>query len=65
MLVNKMHINMDKCCYMYYKPKSSCIETDDQNLEIKIGGIPIKQAYKTKFLGIVIDDKLSWNPQIN
>ena len=65
MLVNKLHINMDKCCYMYYKPKSSCIETDDQNLEIKIGGIPIKQVYETKFLGIVIDDKLSWNPQIN
>ena len=37
------------------------------NLEdrlIKIGETPIKQVSETKFLGIIIDDKLSWNPQI-
>ena len=25
---------------------------------------PIKQISETKFLGIIIDDKLTWNPQI-
>ena len=43
------------------------ISNTETNLEdrlIKIGETPIKQVSETKFLGIIIDDKLTWNPQI-
>ena len=48
---------------MKFKP----IFNTKTNLEdriIKIGETPIKQVPETKFLGIIIDDKLTWNPQI-
>ena len=38
---------------------------DDESLEIKIGNETIKQVSKTKFLGIIIDDKLTWDAHIN
>ena len=63
MLVNKLHINLGKCCYMKFKPISNT-ETNLEDRLIKIGETPIKQVSETKFLGIIIDDKLTWNPQI-
>ena len=67
MLVNKLHINMEKCCYMHFKPKTynSNDENNPQRYEIKIGETLIEQVCETKFLGIVIDDRLSWDPQIH
>ena len=63
MLVNKLNINLGKCCYMKFKPISNT-ETNLEDRLIKIGETPIKQVSETKFLGIIIDDKLTWNPQI-
>ena len=68
MLMNKLHINMDKCCYMHFKPKTSNSKVDNENnpqrYEINIGKTPIEQVSETKFLGIIIDDKLNWDPHI-
>ena len=64
MLVNKLHINLGKCCYMKFRPISNITETNLEDRLIKIGETPIKQVSETKFLGIIIDDKLTWNPQI-
>ena len=64
MLVNKLHINLGKCCYMKFRPISNITETNLEDGLIKIGETPIKQVSETKFLGIIIDDKLTWNPQI-
>ena len=58
MLVNKLHINLEKCCYMKFKPISNT-ETNLEDRLIKIGETPIKQVSETKFLGIIIDDKLT------
>ena len=63
MLVNKLRINLGKCCYMKFKPISNTVTYLEDRL-IKIGETPIKQVSETKFLGIIIDDKLTWNPQI-
>ena len=48
---------------MKFKPISNT-ETNLEDRLIKIGETPIKQVSETKFLGIIIDDKLPWNPQI-
>ena len=67
MEVNLLHINVKKCCYMYFSPfkraKSDIDETNDLNLAInsKI----IKRVSQTKFLGVIIDDKLTWKPHIS
>ena len=48
---------------MKFKPISNTVTYLEDRL-IKIGETPIKQVSETKFLGIIIDDKLTWNPQI-
>ena len=64
MLVNKVHINLGKCCYMKFRPISIITETTLEDRTIKIGETLIKQVSETKFLGKIFDDKLTWNPQI-
>jgi len=61
MVHNKLHINLTKCCYMHFNRQTN--DTDD-NPELLIGNTPISQVSKTKFLGIIIDDKLTWEPHI-
>ena len=61
MQCNLLHINVKKSCYMYFSP-SKRQESNIENLHIN--GIPIKQVTETKFLGVIIDDKLSWLPHI-
>ena len=61
MQCNLLHINVKKSCYMYFSP-SKRQESNVENLHIN--GIPIKQVTETKFLGVIIDDKLSWLPHI-
>ena len=41
MLVNKLHINLGKCCYMKFKPILNT-ETNLEDRLIKIGETPIK-----------------------
>ena len=49
---------------MKFRPISNITETDLEDRIIKIGETPIKQVSETKFLIIIIDDKLTWNLQI-
>jgi hypothetical protein len=68
MYLNKLHINMDKCCYLHFQPKArggpSSEIPEDTNLEITINQKVIKRVTQTKFLGVIIDDKLSWDAHI-
>ena len=38
---------------------------DTDNLELNVGETNIKQVSKQKLFGIVIDESLSWSPQID
>ena len=49
---------------MKFRPISNISKTNLEDCIIKIGEIPIKQLSETKFLGIIIDDKLNWNPRV-
>ena len=70
---NLLHINLSKCCYIYFEPpvksKSSCARTrpfisNSSIPKIKIDGHTIKEVEHTKFLGVIIDRKLTWLPHV-
>ena len=63
MVLNKLHINMTKCCYIHFKPKSSSQDANS-SLQLKIHDFPIKKVNSTKFLGVLIDEQLSWEPHV-
>ena len=63
MLMNKLHINMAKCCYIHFKPKLA--ESSDGPLpSLSIDQFPINKVSQTRFLGVIIDEDLSWGPHI-
>ena len=65
MTLNKLHINMTKCCYIHFKPQTRAKTDDaDAQLNLKLDDFPIKQCTETKFLGVIIDDKLNWDAHI-
>ena len=64
MALNKLHINMSKCCYLHFKPKSKTENSAEDDLALILDGFPIKKSKTAKFLGVVLDDKLSWEPHI-
>jgi hypothetical protein len=75
MRYNLLHINMSKCCYIHFQPATGYDETcarirpyadvNDKSRAIFINGKKIKKVSHTKFLGIVIDEKLCWDQHIN
>ena len=69
MHANKLHINMKKCCYMQYlsmhfRPKISTSDggqdNNNQQTRIRINDYEIDEVEETKFLGVTIDNKLTW-----
>ena len=68
MEVNLLHINVKKCCYMYFSPFKRPKNDEASELDthtLNINSIIINRVSHTKFLGVTIDDKLSWKPHIN
>ena len=62
---NKLHINLDKTCYMYFNSNKKHTSTEDiDGLNLEIEGTPIPQVDHTKFLGIIIDEDLTWEKHI-
>ena len=64
-LANKLHINLDKTCFMYFHPKNYKVNENAERPAIVLNGTEIKEVSETKFLGVTIDDKLSWEPHIS
>ena len=74
---NLLHINLGKCCFIHFEPPriykartgGTCARTREYRRKadcpkIKINGHVIKEVTSTKFLGVIIDNKLSWVPHI-
>ena len=67
---NLLHINIEKCCYIHFKPKrTKNIMNQNEDCEgndekLNINGHEIPEVESTKYLGIVIDNKISWVPHI-
>ena len=60
---NLLHINIKKCCYIHFKlPRAKNDDlNEDENLFLTINNVVIKQVKETKFLGVIIDEKLKWD----
>ena len=71
---NLLHINLDKSVHMHFRPNLNASESltcartrqygSENALRLKIGEHKLKKVDKVKFLGVIIDDKLNWEPQI-
>ena len=58
--INKLSLNLGKKTnYMLFRSR-----TPDLELHLKINNAKIPKVTATKFLGIIIDDRLNWKPQI-
>ena len=74
MKCNLLHINMSKCCYMHFKPNFESDDTcarirpfaneNDRSRTIFIDSTKIIKVSSTKFLGVIIDDKITWVPHM-
>ena len=66
MKANKLHINSKKSCFMHFSPhRRPVIDNNSLDQLIVIDGKEIREVNETKFLGVIIDNKLSWEPHIN
>ena len=63
--VNKLTLNIKKCNYMLFHRKQRKISGNQSDLLVKISGFQIERVKVTKFLGVYIDEYLSWESQID
>ena len=72
MFKNLLHINVTKSVHMHFRPnlnaseRLTCARARPYGSEnvLKIGEHKLKKVDKVKFLGVIIDDKLNWESQI-
>lgn len=57
---NRLSINLNKTKYIIFGNK-----TINKPCQLKIADIEIERVCATKFLGVVIDNKLNWKSHIN
>ena len=75
MISNQLHINLSKCTYIHFKPninikeRLSCARTQTHvthtQHSLHIGVTKQKEVDKARFLGVIIDEKLTWDDHIN
>jgi hypothetical protein len=56
---NRLSINIKKCHFMFFSPHDVLHDSN-----VKISDVNIDEVYHTKFLGVTIDNKLSWKNHI-
>ena len=64
---NQLHVNITKSLYMHFRPNlshSDRLTCARARIE-KLSNFKLKKFTKVKFLGVVIDDELSWEAQVD
>ena len=59
---NKLLLNVVKTNVMVFTTKNKVYDVD--NVKVTMNGIRIKQTRHTKFLGVILDEHLTWNNHI-
>jgi len=59
---NKLSLNIDKTKCMLFKPRQKHITFDEK---ISIDNVEIKIVKETLFLGVILDEHISWKPHIS
>jgi hypothetical protein len=62
MKTNKLSVNIDKTNYIIFQSKQKKIT---QDLSLSIDDKLITRKQQVKFLGVLLDENLSWKPHIN
>ena len=62
-LATKLKLNVDKTSCMISKTSSKIFDCNNAN--IHIAGINIPIVHSTKFLGVLLDDHLTWENHVN
>ena len=57
---NRLSLNIKKTNYMIFSPHKRA----SPDINLLINGENISRVYETKFLGVILDHKLSWNPHV-
>ena len=57
---NRLSLNLDKTNLMLFTPQNICHCTD----VIAINQIKLQEVKETKFLGVILDNKLKWSAHI-
>ena len=64
MLVNELHINLSKSYYINFsknKPIDGGIDSDSDKIDLTITGTVIREVNEIKFLGVILDKKLTFD----
>ena len=66
-IANKLHVNYNKTNYILFEPKAKANVTYDINNlpTIILDGNTIERVHVVKYLGVFINEKLSWTEHIN
>ena len=59
---NKLSVNIRKTNYVIFKPRQKKFNS---SISLSFGGKPLQQSNITKFLGVYIDDHLTWKHHIS
>ena len=71
MTSNLLHINLEKCCFMHFSPfprkasEESSTSSENEPVKITLNNHVIKEVTETRFLGVIIDNKLNWLPHVS
>ena len=60
--MNKLSLNLTKTNFMIFHPRQKKVNV---NVPLTLENTVIKQVMETKFLGVLIDQHLSWKPHID
>ena len=59
---NKLSLNIPKWNYIIFKPRQ---RRDELTLSIEMNGFKMNQVKEGNFLGVILDEALSWKPHIS
>ena len=61
---NKLSLNITKTNYILYSPRSKSGLQSSESFSVELDGTRIERVSYAKFLGVYIDDKLTWHKHI-
>ena len=67
---NQLHINLTKSVFIHFRPhrnstaRQTCARAKVEK-SLKLANHRLKRVTEVKLLGVIIDENISWEPQIN
>ena len=63
MLANKLTLNINKSEFMLFKRRQRCLP--NESVDISIDQTYLERVDHNNFLGVILDERLTWNHQIS